>query len=167
MINIIDSELYLRSLGLGKMEDGAQELILSEIVGCLNDCKTIWLPYGGLALSNVLNHLGYITICRPYLHDDEVIDALYFGTPTIVNDTLLFPGQFNGGWTKEIERTVAKLLCNRAIRHGCHCIVSGLGSGDITTNERMQDIRASSGLIPHVVAVKHFIGFDDTVIEAR
>lgn len=165
--SMINSELYLRAVGLGKMEDGAQELILGEIVGCFHDCKTIWLPYYGIALRDTLNRLGYITICRNYLRIDEQIDAVYFGTPTIVNDELLFSGQFNGKWTKNIERLVTKLLCFRATSHGCRCIVCGLGSGDIATDERLHDIRSSCNLIPKVVAIKEFDGFSDTVIEAR
>ncbi len=164
---MINNELYLKAINCDKIEDGAQELILGEIVGCLHDCKTIWLPYSGTALRNTLNRLGYLTICRSNLYHDECIDALYFGTPTIVDNMLLFPRQFAGKWTKNIERRVVKSLCNRAIRHGCYCIVCGLGEGDITADERISDIQMSSRLTPNVVSIKKFIGFNDIVIEAR
>lgn len=164
---MIDVELYLKALKLDKLENGAQELILGEIIGCFSDCKTIWLPYGGRLLSNTLKELKFVVIDRPFLHRDEEFDALYFGTPTILDDKMLFIGQFNGNWNKEIERRVVRSLCERAITHKAHCIVCGLGEGDISAQERIFDIKSSTDLIPKVVAIKSFVGFTDIVIEAR
>lgn len=164
---MIDVELYLKALDIEKTEEGAQELIFAEIIGCLKDCNIIWLPYGGKKLNETLKKLGYTTIYKSILNKEEKIDALYFGTPTIVSNSILFEGQFNGNWTKAIERKVSRLLCKRAIKHGCKCIVSGLGEGDISINERLSDIEKESKLSTKIVSFKQFDNFIDIVIEAR
>jgi hypothetical protein len=161
---MIDVELYLKALGLEKKEDGAQELILAEIIGCLDGCKTIWLPYGGKTLCETLKKLDFEVIDGHTINNK--IDAMYFGTPTIVDNKMLFTGQFKGKWTKDIERKVTKNLCSRAIKHDCECIVSGLGEGDISLIERLNDIESSSGLTAKVAALKKFNGFIDIVIKA-
>ena len=91
------------------------------------------------------------------------VSAVYFGTPTIVNNAPLFEpprtAPLSGKWDKEstlgTERNVCEAARNRNMR-----IVSGLGSGDITVADRLLVMGSGS----EVVAYKHFGGFKDWVM---
>jgi len=151
---MIDPELYLKSAGLSRPHAGGQELILHEVLALLAPYHTIWLPFpdGCVTLSEKLTEQGHASA-------DVVFDALYFGTPTIVDGRPLFPSTAHGILDKETERAVVRSLVEQAEFVGARRIVSGLGSGDISVGERIEDMGGGT-----VVVEKKFDVFTDWVI---
>jgi hypothetical protein len=149
---MINPKRYLAALDIKPMGHGGQELIYGEIAGLMRKDETLWLPYP--------------TLCR-YLADHVVwashpsgCSAVYFGTPTIVNDKPLFPETILfGSWTKERERETVRNICASAVAKGFRLIISGLGTGDISVEERLEDMGGGE-----VVAMKKFDGFTDWVL---
>lgn len=168
---MIDEQGYLKASGIVNRTGikGGQELILYEIIGALWEYKIIWVPFrsSGTLIDKLVN-LGrfQITIGFPLFREDYSypIDAVYFGTPTIVNDKLLFacPESWwapEFPWTKNNERQFVKDLCDNMELIGCRRIVSGLGSGDISVEERLEDMGGG-----RVVCFKDFGEFQDWVL---
>jgi hypothetical protein len=158
---------------------GGQALIINEIIGALAGCSHVWLPFraDGM-LENRLYSLGFKTHCSEDLDQYEAlaelpegIDAVYFGTPTIVNDKVLFPQalcerQRSWPWSASIEGSTVRAIIERAEALRMKRIVSGLGTGDISVHERMSDMGRGSA----VVCWKRFrdaasgAAFDDIVL---
>lgn len=141
---------------------GGQELILGEIMAALWPCESIWLPFPEHCdtLLDCLNLAGFdVHAGREISAKHSEIAAVYFGTPTIVNDEVLFP-LGDEEWTKEKERETVCAICAQCEAAGFMRIVSGLGSGDISVEERLEDMGGGS-----VVAVKHFDDFTDWVLQ--
>lgn len=161
---MLDDKRYAELLGEKREEtDGGQELILPEILTLLTGHRIVWLPYQhDKFLGDVLRDAGHAVVGP---HCPPMLDALYFGTPTIVDGKPLFPASVpddGGKWDKEWERSVVSFMCKKAKLKGARVIVSGLGSGDITVPERCRDI--DGGL---VVVTKYFERFTDHVIAWR
>jgi hypothetical protein len=142
---------------------GGQELILPEIMAALAGVEVIWLPfYGDGVLADAIEEAGILVTSHrndfDYTIDCE-IDAVYFGTPTIVNDTALFPDSVQGTWYKDRERKVVRTICGAAIDAGAKLILSGLGSGDISPEERLADMGGGK-----IICMKDFGDFKDWVL---
>lgn len=139
---------------------GGQELLLHEIAACMEPGWVVWLPF--LSSGTLARHLrGMGHPVRVGLEMNLTgVDVMYFGTPTIVNDGPLFPEDAGGiAWTKSLERSRVRGLVKRAADAGVRMIISGLGSGDISPEERCADM--GPGAV--VVAIKHFDDFTDWV----
>jgi len=140
---------------------GGQELIYGEIIGSLQGIKRIFLPFPNDFLIGKLESVGIKVVGY-----DGQPQAVYFGTPTIVNDRNLF---FAGGqiWNKKQERKVVRAICKHAKDIGVKKIVCGLGSGDISVSERQADVKAGCGKVPKVICMKDFGEFKDWVMEVN
>lgn len=146
---------------------GGQSLILPEILACLHDGESVWLPFHDNFTAAVLHDLGHKTYGMEGLPDNAT--ALYFGTPTIMNDQPLFPAYVKtnegnsvgtvGKWDKETERNVVRALIMDAEHFDYRIVISGLGTGDISVDERLADIGGGK-----VVAYKDFGLFEDWLI---
>jgi len=141
---------------------GGQELILFEILALL-------YPYQGINLpcDKVSTLHGYLLeqgkkIVFDYFESTQP-QALYMGTPTIVEDRPLFPYPDAERWTKEFEREFVRSQISRADEVGYGLVVTGLGSGDISVEERIEDMGAGTV----VVCKKEFQGFTDWVLARR
>lgn len=156
---MISVEGYLKATDTFKdNRRGGQELLLGEIVGAFvsKGCKRVWLPYPTPSLSVALCKCG---ISQTH-HKDEY-DGVYFGTPTIVDNKPLFTESTlePDRWTKDYERKFVRNICNE-FSHSCKIVVSGLGSGDISVEERIEDMGEGA----KVIAFKMFEDFSDWVI---
>jgi len=151
--------------------------ILPEIVGAFDGCSSVWLPFvESWMLARALNRIIRFNDFLPEQMETTSVpaDGLYFGTPTIVNDLPLFdqPGFVAGlrisEWNKDYERYVVKHLAYYARKHGIKVVVCGLGSGDISVEERIEDMGFGvNGESAEVIAWKKFQGFQDWVIALR
>lgn len=149
---------YLDAIKVTAHGQGGQELILPEILGLLVAQEIVWLPFPEQCVTLTLR-LGV-----RWRTSYEEASALYFGTPTIVDDKPLFQMPHGGKgdqieWNKEAERKVVRSLCYVAESAGLRCIISGLGSGDISVEERLEDMGGGE-----VVTMKKFDGFMDWVL---
>lgn len=185
---MINRERYLRALGLPTDPDGGQLLLLGEIAGALEGCSRVFLPFPTAPLEAALVRAGFgVSLgsaipssssteeaANAYVKQlveagkDLKCDGLYFGTPTIVEGKSLFPT--SEPWTKEKERKVVQALCFWAGTVNYRVIVSGLGSGDISLEERCYDQdggrrRGVQGTT--MVAYKDFGEFRDWVLVRR
>ena len=158
---MLDPELYLKSAGLTRSHFGGQELILHEICALLGSYPTVWLPFpkACVTLADTLKEQGHNLALGRRIRKDTDIDAVYFGTPTIVGGKQLFPGTARDIKDKLTERTVVRSLVKRATMMGAKRIVTGLGSGDISVRERQADMKGAQ-----VVVEKRFDEFTDWVI---
>lgn len=140
-------------------------MLLHEITALLDNHDHVCLPFPSSGtLANHLDGMGY------HVHLGEgrmspVIPsgctALYFGTPTIVDNKALFPEDGMGHpWTKEAERQCVRRMVNEAETNGYRRIISGLGSGDISPEERLEDMGPGA----RIVCVKYFDDFTDWVM---
>ena len=153
---MIVPELYLAVSGVRRPQMGGQELILYEVLALLEPYGTIWLPYPGACKT-----LSKKLILRDHVVEQYVgrkADALYFGTPTIVSGKPLF-GVVYGIINKRVERESVQGLVSKAEAVGVRRIVSGLGSGDISVAERLEDMGGGE-----VVVEKKFDAFTDWVL---
>ena len=149
---MIDHKRYLAALDIAPKKKGGQELIFGEIAGLIQKDETLWLPYS--------DQCGYLADHVAWSRAPSHCTVVYFGTPTIVNDKPLFPDTILfGSWTKEKERDTVRQICAVAIAHNYRAIISGLGSGDISVEERLEDMGGGE-----VVAMKKFDGFTDWVL---
>lgn len=156
---------------------GCQALILHDIAACFDEPSlVIWVPFycDGLLVHH-LESIGHTVI-----HDADVdmfmpdhfphmpIDGLYFGTPTIVNNEPLFPTSVrpfvDRMWTASYERATVRAIVTHATLCGATCIVSGLGSGDISVEQRQMDM---GGWDVQIACIKAFRGFTDYVLVRR
>lgn len=165
---MINEQEYLKSSGIINKSGikGGQELILHEIIGALYGCKRVFLPFAfhcGTLNDKLLSLKIRVISDFPCTWLDIVtnkrlkFDSVYFGTPTIVNDRSLF--EPDSGWTKKEERKFVKRLCSEVENRGCRRIVSGLGSGDISVDERLEDMGGG-----RIVCFKDFGEFQDWVL---
>lgn len=156
---MIDPAAYARVYGF-PFPTGGQELILGEIVGALAGYKRIFVPFPTDRLVDALKAQGHRVLTDPWDAMPDA-DALYFGTPTIVNGRPLFP-QKEGPlfWSVEHERAIVRTLCSAAAARGYKRIVSGLGTGDISLDDRTADM----GGVADIVAFKDFGAFQDWVL---
>jgi hypothetical protein len=162
LVGMIDNNFYLKIMGIKKPKIlGGQELIYAEIIGCLKGCKKIYLPFPNNFL---IKKLIKVEI-KPVIKLDKECDSIYFGTPTIVNNKNLFPNKEI--WTKQKERTAVQNFCKLAKNYKLKKIVCGLGSGDISINERKYDIYKGCGKKAELVCMKLFNGFIDYVFEVE
>jgi len=158
----MDNELYYEALGCRfdeEKEQGGQSLILPDILACLKDIKHIFIPFNCPALEDELASVG-VWIC-PTIEDAT---AVYWGTPTIVDDKVLFPSCLHAedsvdSWDKKIERSWSRGLTSAAEKHGLKRIITGLGTGDISVKERLADMGGG-----RVVSWKNFGDFEDWVL---
>lgn len=158
----MNNALYYKALGYDPdtvSELGGQELILADIVASLHGMRTIHIPLNCPSLEEACFHndIEIVTSVDQY-------DATYWGTPTIVDDEVLFPDCLAdpadaSKWNKEVERLWSRTCTAFAIDAGCKRIVTGLGSGDISVEERLQDMGGG-----RVVSHKHFGDFEDWVL---
>lgn len=157
---MLNSTRYLDAIHEHQHGEGGQELILPEILALLELHDIVWLPFPEQCVTLSLR-LGLHW--RP-LHDE--CSVLYFGTPTIVNDAPLFSLPHGASeqqqWTKAAERKIVQSLCYVAEQAGLRLIISGLGSGDISPAERIEDMGGGE-----VVALKKFDGFTDWVLARK
>ena len=163
----MDPTLYVESLGLENLwlpDSGDQCLILPDIAACFKDCEVICLPYPCPTLAEHLAEAGKI------IRFGEIsvgADGVYWGTPTVVNNQALFdkslqPTEDVEMWTKDFERTTSRIWAEAAQAFGLKVIVTGLGTGDISCAERLQDMGGG-----HVVSHKMFDEFEDWVLMRR
>jgi hypothetical protein len=161
---LIDSDSFLRSseIGIGHFKHGrgGQELLLHEIVGMLEGHDVVWVPFPGC--EGLVGRLGAmpIEVLTGMRTPPGHVDALYFGTPTIVKSKPLFPRPEFEGWDKHRERREARRVCRSAEHAGARTIISGLGAGDVGWLERAEDM---GGQVQTAV-FKKFQGFDDWVL---
>lgn len=148
---------------------GGQRLILHEICALLAGRAPIWIPFycDGL-LVNHLVKLGHKVIFEETHNVSKpprFFDAVYFGTPTLVDNTPLFPESIIApeNWTKAHERDCVRTFVQYAESVGASIIVSGLGSGDISVAERLEDMGDGAT----VCCFKCFDGFEDYVLARR
>jgi len=161
----MDDYAYYTALGYipeRVSETGGQALILADIMACLGNCRTIHIPFPCPLLEAECAGSGMELVAT-----FEEADAVYWGTPTVVDDKALFPDCLEDPgeadkWTKERERTVSKYLTAKAEAGNVIKIVTGLGTGDISVNERIEDMGGG-----RVVSHKHFDDFEDWVIMRR
>jgi hypothetical protein len=147
----MNPELWLKAAQTIQTDD-SPALLLPEIAALLYG-KTVWLPYKESWQINGVRWIGD----GAAIHSPAVgIDAVYFGVPTIVDNKALF-GQPD--YTVERARLEARLVTQKAIECGAKLIVSGLGSGDISVDDRIADM--GTGM---VVAYKKFDTFEDWII---
>lgn len=166
------NDFWYRSVaGLGR-EEGGQELLLAEIISIFleNKIKIVWLPFNPHRMLKAELEKWHIKVlddeCRTIYFPDCAFDAVYFGTPTIVNNKPLFPNGLYPAdkWNKNNERWYARRIRNTAERTPqCKLIVSGLGSGDISVEERQIDMGSDA----KVVCYKDFDTFQDWIIARR
>jgi len=162
----IDNELYMKLSGVRPKEAGGQELILYEILAAIPEGSKVFLPFysNGLLAKYLVAH-NYKVITDETKNTYDLLEypqgcVVYFGTPTIVDNTNLFP-DFES-WNKSKEREVVRRITEKAIIAEATKIICGLGSGDISVEERMRDIGGGS-----LITYKKFNTFEDWVIERR
>lgn len=159
---MIKPEDYLKVTGLRVPKQGGQELILYEILALLDPYVSVWVPFDKdcKSLVDALVSTGHVVFGSRVLPKRAHIDAVYFGTPTIVDGRPLFANSARHIKTKQDERDAVRQTVLKAKDRGARRIVSGLGSGDISTAERRHDL----GRGAMVVVTKEFEGFTDWVI---
>jgi len=163
--NSMNNELYYEGLGYdaGSVKDlGGQELILADILACLSDCRSIHIPYNCPSLEEQCAVHGIRIVTSA-----EGFDAVYWGTPTIVDDKVLFPKclpdpEYASRWNLAVERAHSKALTQLAEKRNAKVIVTGLGTGDVSVADRIIDMGGGS-----VVSYKNFGEFEDWVIMRR
>jgi len=160
----MDSTKYIAALRLlpdhWESDSGDQSLLIPDILACFKDCGTIALPYACPTLENYLHRAGYVTSSNIHQH----CDGVYWGTPTIVGGHVLFPKSVEAGddekaWDVPTERKVTRFYTSAAIQAGIKVIVTGLGSGDITPEQRLADMGGGQ-----IVSYKVFGDFQDWVL---
>ncbi len=168
-------ENYLRGLAIRTYNlpvpsiPGGQELLLPEIMSILYAEKitSIWLPFSCPALAHACeqSHARIETHKNPLR--PEKVDALYLGTPTIVDDKVLFPETTYLNWHASDERETVRARCIAAKKAGARLIITGLGSGDIKVRERRCDMSVAGFDYPRVVLKKKFSDFTDWLIVSK
>ena len=162
---MIDPVFYLDSAGLTQPHLGGQELILHEIAALLRPYDRVWLPFAGSCVTLAETLLSAGNHIATWNAPVGPLDALYFGTPTIVDGKLLFDSDGAGVSEsflindKVSERNAVRTMVRYAKEHNAERIVSGLGSGDISVEERIEDMGGGE-----VVTMKKFDVFTDWVI---
>jgi hypothetical protein len=157
---------YLGAVGVPPpIIPGGQELIFPEILACLEPGESIYVPFDRSGfLTRKLQEARFEVksprevIIPRYPHVLPRADSIYFGTPTIVNGRPLFDID-SYEWNKTSERGWVRRICRMAEELKYKKIISGLGSGDISPEERIEDMGGG-----RIVAYKDFGTFQDWVI---
>lgn len=158
-------ENWLAGVQTNRGDQDGPALLLPEIGALLRD-RRVWLPFLASSILVSARWLG----SGPAIPSDSKVtdgvfdldppetafDAVYFGVPTIVCDEALFSAP---DWTCDLAREAARRVTSYAATHGATLIVSGLGSGDIGVDDRIEDMGGGK-----VVAFKDFGTFQDWVI---
>lgn len=159
----MDSQIYIETLNLEntwEADSGDQCLILADVMACFKYCQVIALPYPCPRLAMEIEDTG-----RTVLHEHlQGADAVYWGTPTVVDNKALFPKSLRAGeipenWTVEHERLMSKHWTSLAEEYKLKVIVTGLGTGDISALQRLEDMGGGQ-----VVSYKVFGDFSDWVL---
>jgi len=157
----------MRVTGVSGPDPDGPHLLLPEIGALLHE-MVVWLPFTASAVIADERWLGAAVrkvqfggaVCGDTLaqigHPIAPIDAVYFGVPTVVGGKALFGAP---GWDRMRARTAAAAVTQRAQAAGARLIVSGLGEGDISVEDRIADMGGGE-----VVAMKRFNDFTDWVI---
>lgn len=158
-------DMRLRDLyGLAEHEAGDQSLLWPEILAAVHPYRRFAIPTRTTAIlaHMALHHQVYIA--HYDLSGKELdqylpgADVIYAGTPTIVDDRPLFYESWMGDyWTKGFERQRVRELAKLAERHGYKRLITGLGSGDISPDERIIDMGPGTEMI----AYKRFEDWED------
>lgn len=160
----LSERLWLGATGVLDERKGFQDLIAPAIVASLEGCTRVYFPFPtSYHLLDLLAPVGIKYTCAniivPVVAEfPPDCDALYFGTPTLVDGKLIFPEGW-GQWSVAKEQRVVERLCLRAGAHGMKRIVSGLGSGDVSPAARMEAMGKGTIQVAHLT----FDGFDDYV----
>ena len=168
----MNPKLFLKVSNVEQSNECGQELILFEILTVLieGSKKGVWLPFGrNTHLAFFLNtHKVHANISFSKTPPKDC-DTIYLGTPTIVNDSILFPDSIKDvkkcdiEWNKANEREFVKNICTKCEKEKYRTIVTGLGQGDISIEERMEDMGANT----EIVCFKQFDGFYDFVLKRK
>lgn len=158
----MDNTLYYTALGYDPESVailGGQELILADIMACLEGCTTIYIPFSCPSLEEECCSRGILIVAEM-----QYADAVYWGTPTIVDDKVLFPDCISDNdmavsWNKENERAYSRGLASSAETSKCKRIITGLGTGDVSIAERLSDMGGG-----RIVVWKNFGEFEDWVL---
>ena len=156
---------------------GGCELLIPEIIATVvGHCKTMYLPFPQsgtlqevLEAAQIEHHVGKDNerdpnecYTKPSHTGIPLCDCAYFGTPTIVGGQVLFEGEVDYEWNKESERGYVKRLCAACEAAGMKLLMCGLGSGDISPEERAEDMGGGG-----IVAYKSFDEFEDWLLVRR
>lgn len=164
----LHDESFWRALRLparyADQQRGGQELIMPEIISLLlhHETKSLWLPYSlGLLAREARSHGIAVNESRK---NPAAFDALYFGTPTILYGRKLFDESAEGEWNVQTEYAEARSLCMIAdAMRSCTLIVSGLGTGDVSSHDRRRAMRLEGWSAPRLVCWKDFGEFEDSL----
>lgn len=163
---MINDDCYRKALGyVGEFPQGGQELIMPEIIALFatHAIKSLWLPFSIGPLKGCAERMR-IAVATGRNRVPHSFDALYFGTPTIVDGKALFPDSDPHEWNVGKEAAIARDLCSMANRtKECRLIISGLGSGDVSAEARVDCMKLDGWSRPRMVAWKLFSGFEDSV----
>jgi hypothetical protein len=147
-------------------EPGGQNLLAPEIAALAAAAGSrLYCPFQpSSGLRRACAKLGVEIVDEVLSGGAPTADALYLGTPTIVGDAPLF-GTPTGpypteGWTKAAERRLVRRYVEACAAEPCYRrIITGLGTGDISVEERQQDMGGAT-----LVCLKRFPGFADYVL---
>lgn len=158
-MSAIDERTYRRLSGVVDGLAGGQELIYAEIAAALLGSTRIWFPFAtSPKLLMALPEIKAVAVrTELVLGWPRGADAVYFGTPTIVDGRPLFP--VAGKWDKARERESASVICRLAELNSAR-VVCGLGSGDVSLEERLEDMGEGA----RVICYKDFGEFQDWVL---
>lgn len=144
--------------------------LLPEIIGAFTYVCGVWLPFteSWCLASYLTSEISYAEydIAEGVNSIPTGPQGVYLGTPTIVDGKALFLSpSYAGGrsiraWDAETERHVMRTICDAVAHRGYKRIVTGLGSGDISVEERKEDMGEGA----KVVAFKDFGDFQDWVL---
>jgi len=154
----LSPDFYLGALGIGAVDPDGPHLLLPELSALLLGLR-VWIPFRAsrqLADARWIG-CGIAVVTRDQLEGPGcAIDAVYFGVPTIVDDRAFFGAP---GWNVRRARNAARIITENAIRAGAKLIVSGLGSGDIAPDQRIEDMGGGD-----IIVHKRFDLFEDWII---
>lgn len=163
MSHQISLDHYMTLGGLHGEAQHGPRLLQDEIAASFIGCSKVHLPFASSAcLIDILRRIG-IDAPNAAGPDDappKGCDGCYFGTPTIIDGCSLFAEDLQ--WSLVEERSWVQMRSTMLRSLGYRRIVCGLGSGDISVDDRIDDLRDFGRC--EVVAYKNFRGFEDWVI---
>lgn len=183
----LDEDVYAAGLQINRsyLNTGGQALIAHEIIAVCGSCQRIVLPFVGDGLLEAMMrarglYVESLNYRYPYGDSEMYVntpidigaqvslqlptmgEVVYMGTPTIVDDKPLFDVPMAYAWNKRTERIVVRQMVENARAMRYRRLITGLGSGDISVEERISDMGGSD--VAQVVAYKRFSNFEDWVI---